>query len=71
MLCSFCCLPLAFDPSKPYQSLLLEINVQREILSNPAFEVGYVGNRGLKALGTHFLNEIEPELAPPRVSARS
>lgn len=42
------------------------LNVQREILSDLAFEVGYVGNRGLKVLGTHFLNEIEPELAPPQ-----
>ena len=41
------------------------VNVQRQILPDLALEAGYVGNRGLKLLGTHFLNEIEPELAPP------
>jgi outer membrane receptor protein involved in Fe transport len=41
------------------------LNVQREIMPDLAFEIGYVGNRGLKVLGTHFFNEIEPELPGP------
>ncbi|MEX2299403.1 MAG: TonB-dependent receptor [Bryobacterales bacterium] len=41
------------------------LNVQREIVRDLAFEVGYVGNRGLKILATHFFNEIEPELPGP------
>ena len=43
-------------------------NVQREIFPDLAVEVGYAGNRGLKLLGTHFLNEIDPRLPAGRIN---
>ncbi len=43
-------------------------NVQRAIFRDLAFELGYAGNRGLKLLGTRFLNEINPALPAGRTN---